>query len=301
MTNLDDIGPSSETLSISSYAEITYGKVGVLITNPNSPRDGRVYLFCHMENDKDRQELNGGSGTPISTFYNTKWGKYPNTPANFITVKAGDAIGLTGGGPVEQNIENDTFKRLYPVHLHVEVYEYFETVEGADVASSPSTGWQRVDPLSVFLGKAKYETLVKLNEVKITSGAKEILRVMRSPSTFLLRIRRSLQLKRRMLHSRNGRYGNEKKKRCCHGNKEESNPAFSPINLIVVSPSVAEVNALEFPLHILKEYPIGRSSYAPILFYKGKFLFLGALATDFPKDSIFLFGLDPESGKLKSL
>ena len=73
------------------------------------------------------------------------------------------------------------------------------------------------------------------------------------------------------------------------------------LNLIVVSPSVAEVNALEFPLHILKEYPIGRSSYAPILFYKGKFLFLGALATDFPKDSIFLFGLDPESGKLEKL
>ena len=170
VTNLDDIGPSSETLSISSYAESTYGKVGVLITNPNSPRDGRVYLFCHMENDKDRQELSGGSGTPVSTFYNTKWVKYPNTPANFITVKAGDAIGLTGGGPVEQNIEDDTFKRLYPVHLHVEVYEYFETIEGADVASSPNTGWQRVDPLSVFLGKAKYETLVKLNEVKITSG-----------------------------------------------------------------------------------------------------------------------------------
>ena len=75
MTNLDDIGPSSETLSISSYAEITYGKVGIFITNPNSPRDGRVYLFCHMENDKDRQELNGGIQNPDKHFLQYQVGK----------------------------------------------------------------------------------------------------------------------------------------------------------------------------------------------------------------------------------
>ena len=116
---------NSDRLSLEEYTRNIYGRLGVLITNPEAPREGRVYVFAHL-ND-----------TAISAA--------GTTVESGIRVKAGDELEYVAGGPLK-----DDGSYTYPIHVHLDVYEYFPSVSGDDLSKDNTIGWQRVDPLSVF-------------------------------------------------------------------------------------------------------------------------------------------------------
>jgi hypothetical protein len=126
------------------------GCVGVLDTTPLKGENGRVYVFCHMD------EVNQGSiQSDLYTKYVLKPGTYyPNGPDNSISVKEGDEIGFVGHSGATNGV----------YHVHLEVYEYFE------MNSAGTGGWERVDPLSCFNeDKLKYMD-VRNDNIQIFGG-----------------------------------------------------------------------------------------------------------------------------------
>ncbi len=115
--------------SIGSYSGKYYGLIGVLITRPDSPTDGRVYLFAHL-GDKGNSYI---SNLPYNGEYSvfgefSAFSEYPD-PTHPQMVTAGTPLAYVG-------VLGDDV----PFHAHLEVYEYF----------SDSNDWLRVDPLSCF-------------------------------------------------------------------------------------------------------------------------------------------------------
>jgi hypothetical protein len=126
-----------DKLTIETYLYEHYGAITVLVTNPENPREGRVYLFAHQNR------------ATFEAQFAAHWPDGQNVPvsqANARTVGAGGWIGYMGS----QGIGSAE-------HVHMEVYEYFPeydeesipTTEHGDRAD-PNYRWQRVDPRTVF-------------------------------------------------------------------------------------------------------------------------------------------------------
>ena len=134
----------NNALFIEGYYYTAFGDVGILVTNPDNPRKGRIYVFAHL-NDSEC--------------------------SNIGDVEKGEQIGEIGGAP------------SYIAHIHIEVYEYFpEYVSNLDDENVKkifdmyiekhsgdtffinteesknddynkirnNLGWQRIDPRTVF-------------------------------------------------------------------------------------------------------------------------------------------------------
>jgi len=131
-------------LVLSNYEAGAYGNAVVLVTEPELPRTGRVYLFFHVRADS---VLDGLAH---------RYGQSPTSYEEAVWVDAGGWIGVTDDHGAED-----------APHVHLEVYEFFpggemeehatpddrERLDGGD--EEPAIGeenfnWQRVDPQSVF-------------------------------------------------------------------------------------------------------------------------------------------------------
>ncbi len=115
--------------ALNEYSGLYYGLIGVLITRPDSPKDGRVYLFAHL-GDKGNSYI---SNLPYNGEYSgsgefSAFSEYPD-PTHPQMVTAGTPLAYVGA------LGNDV-----PFHVHLEVYEHF----------SDTNDWLRVDPLSCF-------------------------------------------------------------------------------------------------------------------------------------------------------
>jgi hypothetical protein len=141
---LDD-NSEDKLACVVQYANITtdYGSglIGIFVTNPESPRKGRVYLLCHMGSKQI-----GETEVPYKNEYLMKgYSNYPYSRSTAIKVKKGNWIGKTGirGGA------------LVP-HIHLEVLEYFDPVYDSrmtDIVFKPDNsgmGWRRINPYSCF-------------------------------------------------------------------------------------------------------------------------------------------------------
>jgi hypothetical protein len=129
---------------IDRYRSDVYGFIGILLTRPDAPKEGRIYLFAHMgeqftDIDPDTSEVpetvqNDSKKLSYFSEYEVRTvaKKYPQGPENAIPVCAGEWIGKVG----------NRGKSSEAAHIHLEVYEYFQ-----DAADQK---WQRVEPLSVF-------------------------------------------------------------------------------------------------------------------------------------------------------
>ena len=119
----------------------------LLVTRPNDPKQGRVYLFCHLGNRDEGVEppnfpyigqcgaVSGSMlGTPGDTLQLIRGNEVAEvTDASYIRVDAGDRLGYVGNAGVVST----------GAHIHLEAYESFIDNDG-------NTIWQRVDPLSCF-------------------------------------------------------------------------------------------------------------------------------------------------------
>ncbi len=140
-------GSGIKTGELYGYSSHTYGWIGALVTRPDDPKQGRVYLFCHLGN---RDEGAPQTNFPYTGQYGAATGSMLGTPgdtlqpisgieaseitdASFIRVEAGDRLGYIGNVGVVST----------GAHIHLEVYETFLDGDG-------NTIWQRVDPLSCF-------------------------------------------------------------------------------------------------------------------------------------------------------
>jgi murein DD-endopeptidase MepM/ murein hydrolase activator NlpD len=170
-------GTTSQTIKIKSpvdtllddglpvqFSYASYGNIGVLITNPEAPRDGRVYLFCHME-----KPTGGDNLSTRQQFYTTHHFQYafrdgessdfPTELQNAVYVKAGEEIGHVGNEGVGT-----------APHMHIEVFEYFTSISG-----SGAGGWRRIDPVSVFSGSSCNKNWIDLSrDMDGESGFKKI-------------------------------------------------------------------------------------------------------------------------------
>jgi hypothetical protein len=128
---------ANDNLKIETYLYEYYGAITVLVTNPENPREGRVYLFAHQNKET------------FETQFKAHWPDGQNVPvsqATARTVGAGGWIGYMGSQGVGK------FE-----HVHMEVYEYFPEYDEESVPTTapvdrtdPSFRWQRVDPRTVF-------------------------------------------------------------------------------------------------------------------------------------------------------
>ncbi len=140
-------GDKNQQGTIAAHSSYSYGYMGILITRPDNPESGRIYLFAHM----------GGSGQPTTevpfnaeqladyidgpldptlpegqTDFNVISGMEENINERLIlNVRKGDRLGYVGA------LGAGTGK-----HIHMEVYEAF--------GSDGDKVWRRVDPLSCF-------------------------------------------------------------------------------------------------------------------------------------------------------
>jgi hypothetical protein len=126
---------TGNTIATDKYSEKSYGLIGVLITNPENPRLGRVYVFCHLGpkfKDDEVEKLSIKDRKPMEDSYLANMSRFPDGYENAILVRKGAWIGNVG-------LRGDTTG----YHVHLEVWEYFD-----DDASGYN--WERVDPLTVF-------------------------------------------------------------------------------------------------------------------------------------------------------
>ena len=163
-------------LIIEGYSANNYGDIGVLVTNPDNPRKGRVYLFAHQYYFKE------GSGDDIlgniGSFKKKDGSVFTELPSNTekswnwkdgAYVDPGDFLGY---------MDNNYYLTVGK-HIHMEVYEYFPDcrfeTEGevgqqtysaikaaiedgngiskdkiSDSLIKSSANWQRIDPRTVF-------------------------------------------------------------------------------------------------------------------------------------------------------
>jgi len=130
----------NNALFLELYNETYFGDVGVLITNPEDPQSGRIYLFMHL-------------------FYEVGDPTYGNP----ITVNQGDSLGMNMGGHSDPPV---------PPHIHMEIYEFFgdynlQKTENEIISRQTNYNldhsptftltevkenlkWQRIDPRTVF-------------------------------------------------------------------------------------------------------------------------------------------------------
>jgi hypothetical protein len=124
----------------SPYGTLVYGVVGVFISNPVVPQEGRVYVYAHMgdpgqDYDSVRTDLLHAFARfrPAAAF--------PSGYENAIEVRKGEWIGRVGYNGLSAGPGGSGNS-----HVHLEVYEYFERDEKGNALGS----WRRVDPLSLF-------------------------------------------------------------------------------------------------------------------------------------------------------
>ena len=133
-------------LRIDEYlSEGVFGVITVLVTNPEHPEEGRIYLFAHQNRGVVTDEFPASydGAAPFSDGSDGSLGMESG-----VKVKAGDWVGVVGReglgtGP----------------HIHMEVYEYFEDLDitrlkrddgVTNFEPKPNHRWQRVDPGTVF-------------------------------------------------------------------------------------------------------------------------------------------------------
>ncbi|MDC7124289.1 MAG: hypothetical protein PQJ46_01900 [Spirochaetales bacterium] len=126
-------------LILESYSSRTHGDLGILVTNPEDPQKGRIYVIAHLffnntasvdtnTNEKSNISVNSNvegcsehfEGSDSIHFVDKDGNEMTTLPEscdNAGYVKTGDWIGLMGGNP------------SYPPHVHAEVYEYFKNFE----------------------------------------------------------------------------------------------------------------------------------------------------------------------------
>jgi len=145
---------SDDGLVLQQYSPDDYGDAVVLVTEPEQPRRGRVYLFFHVDEAEVLPELE------------RRYGTGPTAHGEAVRVDPGQWIGFIG------------VKGTRAAHVHMEVYEYFDhpalwrlpdperpwerwdephasvddTRRATRVGRIPedNLGWQRVDPQTVF-------------------------------------------------------------------------------------------------------------------------------------------------------
>ncbi len=125
--------------SLQAYRSQIYGWIGVLVTRPDDPRQGRVYLFCHMGNSGNIQEdfpylshYTDGTLQNATQFEAIVGQEQDPNKIFLLPVKKGERIGYVG------NLgEGST-----GAHIHMEVYESF--------IENGSNVWERVNLLSCF-------------------------------------------------------------------------------------------------------------------------------------------------------
>jgi murein DD-endopeptidase MepM/ murein hydrolase activator NlpD len=132
--------PDDGLRTVVEYNSSTYGFLLVFVTNKISPEDGRVYVICHLGDTNEtfdellaRLEIAYQSANPGKTWSEKK----PVCLNDSIPVRAGEWIGLSG-----RKGEGNGW------HIHLEVFEYFETID--DLPKTNSNRWRRVNPKSVF-------------------------------------------------------------------------------------------------------------------------------------------------------
>ena len=137
----------SQVGSLNAHSLKSYGYIGVLVTRPDDPKEGRVYLFAHMGGSgpvegevafNADQLADYTNGTLDPTFpdgqpvFNIIKGQEALIANRYIlNVKKGDKLGYVGSLGVGTD-----------KHIHMEVHESF-IENGNDV-------WCLVDPLSCF-------------------------------------------------------------------------------------------------------------------------------------------------------
>ncbi len=116
----------TNALVIDGYLSGTYAAVTLLVTDPDNPQAGRVYLFAHQ------------SIEALKAFYPPEGA--PLGVEKRRPVQAGEQIGIVGNEGASQG-----------AHIHLDVYEYFPDWQPDDSQYKDSDyKWQRVNPRSVF-------------------------------------------------------------------------------------------------------------------------------------------------------
>ena len=187
-------------LVLEDYNPLIYGDLGILVSEPEDPQKGRIYVFAHIyydgsaesdEND-EKSNLITKNVTGCKDYYSSNSSvHFVDVNRNMLTelptsydnggyVKAGDWIGLMAG---------NSGSGYFP-HVHMEVYEYFDqfTKDGDDYYQNDETfpnnlnlqletnytlvdlkdftKWQRVNGRFIFSGSIIVER-DKANEPQI--------------------------------------------------------------------------------------------------------------------------------------
>jgi murein DD-endopeptidase MepM/ murein hydrolase activator NlpD len=138
-----NIKPEERLTGPGSYAFTAYGVVGVLVTNPTRPKDGRIYLYAHQGHNQANE---GEVGRTLEGVYRAVYTGDPrgqlalprmedDDVATWVKVSAGEWIGQVG----DQGVGSKA-------HIHLEVLEYFERTSDGE----PLGAWRRINPQSLF-------------------------------------------------------------------------------------------------------------------------------------------------------
>ena len=120
---------------------LSYGNIGVFITNPTDRRSGRVYVFAHQVWSDLISQYNS---EPYFENDGVTQKSFPDAYEKRISVKKGDWIGIVGD------------EGLGAAHVHIDVYEFFQDYDLSQEENLSSEfnqscyRWQRVDPVTVF-------------------------------------------------------------------------------------------------------------------------------------------------------
>jgi hypothetical protein len=153
---------NSLTVGSNPFNYRDHGAVGVLVTNPQHPKEGRVYLYLHLGQPEATlgQTLSDLEGRFRGVYGGDHRGatlpRVWSDPhlTTWVAVVAGEWIGQAGnhgisGGP----------------HVHLEVLEYFERTSDGE----PLGRWRRVDPRSVFRAALPFEDTTQGVEATLVS------------------------------------------------------------------------------------------------------------------------------------
>jgi len=162
----------SNYLLLERRREPSFGDLGILVTNPESPEKGRIYVFAHMYYNQCNTEY--GSFPPEDKYIKINSEdiiseSIPTDYSNGVRVEVGDWLGFMGGNR-GTGLINDFIP--YAPHVHFEVYEYFpqyltqieskkiidrqnlvKEIYGYDLTEEEiktNLKWQRIDPRTVF-------------------------------------------------------------------------------------------------------------------------------------------------------
>lgn len=137
---IDVSGRQGDVLT-APYGFDTYGVVGIFISNPGSPREGRVYVYAHMgDQGQEYDQVHAAFLRTALRGFHPEPTEFPVDYGKRIGVQKGQWIGRVGyNGLSAQSGPSGS-------HIHLEVYEYFERDETGNALGR----WRRIDPLSLF-------------------------------------------------------------------------------------------------------------------------------------------------------